>query len=279
MMMTTFIWYVCTSGSDQMAIQRYLATRDARAARRAYNINMVMDVTVLLFSASLGFALLSYFRTFPEMMAPGQSIEKNADQLFPQFIVFGLPTGVTGLVVAGLLAAAMSSTSSGMNSVTSVIAVDFLDRFGKHVASPTEHVRRTKLISLAVGVAVVLLSFLYVSHVAGNLLEVAFKVVNMLTTPLFILFLMAFFVPWATGAGAIVGSAIAALVGALVAYWPQITGQPGLGFTWILPLSLVAGFIVAAIASLVIGRTTPLLDQVAETSFVAASPTHEMESV
>jgi SSS family solute:Na+ symporter len=258
MNMSTFIWYVCTSGSDQMAVQRYLATRDARGARRAYNINMLMDVIVLFFSATLGFALLGYFRAFPQMVPPGVSIEKNADQLFPHFIVFGLPTGATGLVVAGLLAAAMSSLSSGMSSVTSVITVDFLDRFNRQKVSQRQNLRRTKIISLIVGVVTVLLSFIYVSRVAGNLLEVANKVVNLLTAPLFILFLMALFVPFATGAGAIAGSAVGALVAATVAYWPQFTGRPGLGFTWIMPASLVSGVIVALLASLIFGRPKPL---------------------
>jgi SSS family solute:Na+ symporter len=259
MNLSVLIWYVCTSGSDQMAIQRYLATRDAPAARRAYIINMIADVVVFVFSATLGFALLGYFQAFPEMLASGQDLKTNADKLFPQFIVSGLPTGITGLVVAGLLAAAMSSLSSGMSAVTSVVTTDFIDRSRQTKLSEDQHLRLAKYISLGVGVVTVLLSFMYVSKVHGHLLEVANKVVNLLTAPLFVLFLMAMFVPWATGPGSIIGAAAASIAAALVAYWDQLTGRPGFGFTWIMPVSLIVGFVVASLASLLSGRRRELL--------------------
>lgn len=260
MTMSTLIWYVCTAGSDQMAIQRYLATRDARAARRAYIVNQVMDVVVLVFCGALGFALLAYYTANPQMLAPGQTIDQHSDQLFPQFIVFGLPRGVTGLVVAGLLAAAMSSLSSGMSSITSVVTVDFIDRFRKVKLAEAGHVRLAKYISFVVGIVTVLLSFLYVSQVQGNLLEVAYKVVNLLTVPLFILFLMAMFVPFASQTGTLLGVFASTVTAVLIAYWHELTGRTGLGFTWIMPLALVVGFAVASVASMIFKRNETLSD-------------------
>lgn len=258
MMMSSFIWYVCTAGSDQMAIQRYLATKDAVSARRAYIINQVTDVMVLLFCAALGFALLGYYTAFPGLLQPGQTIKDNADQLFPQFIVSGLPVGVTGLVVAGLLAAAMSSLSSGMSSITSVVTVDFIDRFKKRKLAEADHLRLAKYISFAVGVITVLLSFLYVKQVHGNLLEVANKVVNLLTAPLFLLFLMAMFIPFASQAGTLIGVFAATTTAILIAYWSELTGRAGLGFTWIMPSSMLVGFTAACAASLVFRRNRVL---------------------
>jgi SSS family solute:Na+ symporter len=254
MMLSTLIWYVCTAGSDQMAIQRYLATRNARAARRAFIINQLVDVVVLIFCGGLGFALLGYYTAFPNMLEPGQSVSANADQLFPQFIVFGLPKGITGLVVAGLLAAAMSSLSSGMSSITSVVTVDFIDRFRQAKLAEADHLRLAKYISFAVGVITVLLSFLYVRQVEGNLLEVAYKVVNLLTVPLFLLFLMAMFIPFASQAGTLIGVFAATATAILIAYWHEMTGRPGLGFTWIMPASLIVGFTVACVSSFILKR-------------------------
>jgi SSS family solute:Na+ symporter len=79
----------------------------------------------------MGFALLAYFQANPQFLPDGQTLQKSADQLFPRYIVFGLPQGITGLVVAGLLAAAMSSLSSGVNSTATVIQVDFVERFSR----------------------------------------------------------------------------------------------------------------------------------------------------
>ena len=91
--------------------------------------------------------------------------------------------------------------------------------------------------------------------VHGNLLEVAYKVVNLLTAPLAGLFFLAMFVPWARGFGAMIGAACGLAVVVAVSYWTEITGQPGISFLWAMPLSLVAEVGVGAVVSLIpIGR-------------------------
>ncbi len=82
-----------------------------------------------------------------------------------------------------------------------MITVDILDRLrGKNQAAASEGVKSLKYVSVLVGVIVVLLSLL-VNLVQGNLLEVCYKVVNLLTAPLAGLFFLAMFVPWARGFG------------------------------------------------------------------------------
>lgn len=263
--LATFTWYVCTSGSDQIAIQRYLATRDAKAARTVLNISLVADVLVQLILAGVGFALLAYFRSRPNLLPDGQTIIADADKLFPQFIVVGLPVGLSGLVVAGLLAAAMSALSAGVNSTCSVITVDFLDRFGKRrsAASESSGVGRVKLVSVAVGALVVCLS-LFVNMVHGNLLEICYKVVNLLTAPLFGLFFMAMFVRWATAFGTLVGAACGVATAVAICYWKEFTGTQGISFLWALPLSFVVEVSVASLASLLpVGARAKPLEEIA----------------
>lgn len=264
-MVSAFIWYVSTSGSDQMAIQRYLATRDVKSARRAFITTMICDAIVTSLLAILGLALFAYFQAFPFRIPDGQSLKENADQLFPRFIVFGLPVGVSGLVVAGLLAAAMSSLSSGMNSSCAVVTTDFIDRFKKNPMEETDHIRLAKYVSLAVGMIVVALS-LFVSVVPGNLLEIAFRVVNLLVVPLFMLFFMAMFVPWATSVGAWSAAICSAFAAATIAYWELLvkwqpiaailesagvaTSDSGPSFLFIMPTALVVGLIIGPLVSL-----------------------------
>jgi SSS family solute:Na+ symporter len=247
-------WHVCTAGSDQMAIQRYLATRDARAARRMYNTSLLTNGIVTGFLALLGLALFGYFRAHPHMLPDGQTTASHADRLFPTYIIFGLPPGITGLVIAGLLAAAMSSLSSGLNSSCSVITVDFLERFRSPpksgaLPSATRRVQQARLISVIVGASVVLLS-VGVGVVEGNLLEVAYKVVNLFVAPLFGLFFMAYFVPRATTAGTLIGAAAGTTTAVLINYWTEITGTPGISFLWAMPLSLTIQIVVGTLASL-----------------------------
>ncbi len=241
--LATLVWYTCTAGSDQMAIQRYLATRDVKAARRMFTISMVSGGLIMAFLAVLGFALLAYFRANPHLIADGQSLATSADRLFPRFIVAGVPAGLSGLFIAGLLAAAMSSLSSGVNSSCSVLTVDLVERFWAGRCGDT--VRLAKLTSWLVGATVVALSFAVVL-VKGNLLEITYKVVNLLVTPLFILFAMALFVPWATAFGTILGTLVSAAVAIGIAFY----GWLGLSFIWIMPASLAAGVLVGMLASL-----------------------------
>ena len=242
----TVSWHVCTAGSDQMAIQRYLATRDVAAARRMFTIALTSNGIVYFCLAALGLSMFAYFRMRPEMLNMTQSIEKNADQFFQQFVVVAMAPGVCGLVVAGLLSAAMDSLSSGINSTSSVVTVDFLERFGKTAESNSSGTARW--ISWVIGILVVGLSTL-VGLVSGNLLEVTFKVVNLLTAPLFGIFFMALFVRWATPFGTWIGAVVGVVVVVMINYWNELTGYAGISFIWGMPAALCVQIVAGCLAS------------------------------
>ena len=247
-----FTWYVCTAGADQMAIQRFLATRDVKAARSMYSTSLFINALVMVFLSILGLALLAWFQANPNMLVEGQTIATSADTLLLRFIVIGLPNGVSGLIVAALLAAAMSSLSSGINSSCLVITVDFVERFRAADRPQTDHVRLAKYVSWLLGIVVVGLSF-GVGMVPGNLLEVTYKLLTLPVAPLFVLFYMAMFVPWSTPFGTIVAAAASIAVAIGIAFFEFM----GLGFIWIIPVSLIVGIVVGLLASLVpVGRTT-----------------------
>lgn len=253
------VWWICTAGSDQMAIQRYLATRDVPAARRVFLVTGLANILITLFLGSLGFALLGLFRAHPELLAAGMDItqEKTADAVFPYFIVRFLPAGITGLVLAALLAAAMSSLSSGINSACSVIGSDFIGRFRAAPPAEAHSVRQVRLIALFSGLAAVLLSVL-VGQVGGNIMEVTVRTNHVFVAPLFGLFFMALFVPFATGFGAACGALAGCAVAVVFAYWDFFTGDPDskLSFQWISLISLVVDMAVAIPLSLVSRRST-----------------------
>ncbi|NLF08030.1 MAG: sodium/solute symporter [Pirellulaceae bacterium] len=259
-----FIWFLCTAVSDQIAVQRYLATRDAKAARSALCISLAADFVVFAILACVGMGLLAFFQASPHLLPDNQTVLGDSDRLFSHFILIGFPVGLSGLVVAGLLSCALSSLSAGINSTCSVIAVDIIDRLrGKGKAggaADAGRVRQLKLISLLVGLAVVALSLL-VNMVPGNLLEICYKVVNLFVAPLAGLFFLALFVPWARGFGALVGAACGLAVVVAINYWQEITGTPGISFLWGMPLSLIVEIGVGALVSLIpIGKRRPMIE-------------------
>jgi len=254
--LSTFVWHICTAGSDQMAVQRYLATRDARSARRMFGISLCCDMLVVTLLAALGLALFSYFQIHPQMLPDGQTVVSGADQLLPRYIVKGLPVGISGLIVAGLLAAAMSSLSSGLNSTCSVIMVDWIDRFRRTRSRERDQVRIARVVSWIIGAFVVSLS-LASSLVRGNLLEAANRLVNLLTAPMFVLFFMAMFVRWATPFGTWAAGLSSLAAAAVIAY----TDLTPLSFLWIMPGSLAVGIVVGCLVSLLpVTKRRPMLE-------------------
>ena len=247
---TQAIWNICTAGGDQTAIQRYMATSDARAARRSYLVNSIATLVSPIVLALVGLALMAYFRQHPGQLPEGQTVIGTADRLFPWFISHQLPIGVSGLVVAGMFAAAMSSVDSGVNSITAVVTTDFIGRFRKKPATENGDTHTAKLIAASVGVIVIFASTL-IQHVPGNLLAVSKRVTDLLVTPLFTLFFMALFVRFATTAGANAGSLCGFLTGALIAFWnPLFDQERSISFTWISPLALTVGITVGCLVSL-----------------------------
>jgi SSS family solute:Na+ symporter len=243
--LSALIWFICTAGSDQMAVQRYLATRNVKAARRMFAMSLSVNALAMVLLALMGLALLAYFRANPQMLADGQTVASSADQLLPRFIVAVLPPGLSGLVIAALLAAAMSSLSSGLSSSSSVITVDFVDRFRSERRDDADQVRLSRLISWTLGVVVVGISLL-MGLIPGNLLEVTTKVANLLVAPLFVLFFMAMFVSWASPLGTIIAAMLSLAVGIAIAFFQAYN----LSFLWIMPCSLATGILAGLTLSL-----------------------------
>lgn len=245
---TAFGWYVCTAGSDQMAIQRYLATRDVKAARRMYFSSIVSNILVYLLLAILGLALFAYFKIHPEFLIGGTSVIEGADLLFPRFIVIGLPMGFSGLVLAGLLAASMSSLSSGINSSALSIINDFILRFRKNTVTGADQVKLAKVISFGIGIIIVLLS-LVIGNIKGNLLELTYKTINLLVAPLFVPFFMAMFVRWATPTATFIGTLASGIAATLISFSQELFSI-NIPFLWIIPGSFLVGVIISLVLSL-----------------------------
>ncbi len=270
--MGAMLWSICTFGSDQVAIQRYLATRNLTSARWMLGVSQILGVMIYLLLAGLGLALFSYFKSDPSRLPAGETLQSACDKLFPSYIVSGLPSGFSGLIIAGLLAAAMSSLSSGINSACAVISADLIDRYRPGATGSNLHaVWRDRIISVAIGVLVILLSG-SVAFVEGNLLELAYKLVNLLTAPLFGLFFMALFVRRATAFSTYVGAVVGVIVVVGINYWSQTLGQfawvrevfgdhPPIDFFWAMPLSLTGQILAGVAVSYVLplGKPRPML--------------------
>jgi SSS family transporter len=125
----SFFGVLSTFSSDQSTVQRYLTTRDERAsARGIWSYGILAVVTAPIF-CGLGTALYVFYKSHPELLNPGRN-----DEIVPWFIVQQLPSGMAGLLIAGIFAAAMSSLDSAMHSAATAYVVDFHGRFKRDLA-------------------------------------------------------------------------------------------------------------------------------------------------
>ena len=133
--------------SDQAFIQRIASVKDIKGAQKATVWNYLWALPLQTSMWVVGIALFVFFRRFPNALNP----TLGTDTVFPQFISSQLPAGLSGLMIVGILAAAMSSLDSSMNSVSTVVVTDFYRLFIKN-ASEKQCLRLARIITILTGV-------------------------------------------------------------------------------------------------------------------------------
>ncbi|MES2148933.1 MAG: sodium:solute symporter [Pseudomonadota bacterium] len=137
---------VLTFPKDQVLMQRALSTRSAPEATRSILTFAAISIPGGFIFYTIGTALFAFYKSHPERMNP----LLNIDATFPLFIAAELPTGITGLIIAGILAAAMATLSGIMNSVATLASVDFYEKLVKN-PTPKKSVLFAELATVATG--------------------------------------------------------------------------------------------------------------------------------
>ena len=200
---------IASYGSDQAVVQRYLTTRDEKSAAKAIWTNALLAIPIPALLFFVGAALYVYYQQNPVELSPGLTTK----QVFPLFMVQSLPPGISGLVIAGLLAATMSTLDSSMNSVSAVFVTDFYRRFRPDKAEG-HYLKLARLTTVVLGVVALgtgLLLALYSDQVK-SLLDLYLAVLGLLLGALAGIVCLAVFTRRANSAGALTGAAAACIV-------------------------------------------------------------------
>ncbi|WP_343703510.1 sodium/solute symporter [Chitinophaga sp.] len=142
-----FLTNLVTYTSDQVVVQRYLTTPTEKEARRSIYTNALMVIPATFIFFGVGTALWFFYRHHPGSLNP----HGRTDDVFPWFISQQLPAGLSGLVIAGLFAATMSTISSSMNSIATVLTTDFYKTFRKQ-ATDQQSLRFAKIVTVFLGI-------------------------------------------------------------------------------------------------------------------------------
>jgi SSS family transporter len=266
LVVTMILGRMASYTSDQVMVQRFQTTKSVADARRAYVINAAGDVLWMFGLAFVGFALLAYFNHVP--LPP----EYATDRILPYFMSRAFPAGAVGLVIAAILAASLSSIDSAINSCTSVFIVDIYQRLVSGASGRLSQVGVSRIVTAGFGLTGTVLA-MNVARI-GTLLEIANKLINAFSGPLFGIYLAAMFSRRATNDGVVAGAIAGTFVSYFVAYHTSI------GFLWPSAFGLAATIATTSVVSRVeaaFGRMAPERGQALTWYAVMAPPVADVE--
>ena len=159
-------------GTDQLIVQRLLAARTERESKMALIMSGVIVLLQFALFLVVGVALFAYFDHFPPSTEFGRP-----DQVFPYFVVHHLPTGLVGLMIAAMLATAMSTSSAALNSLASSSIHDFYRAFIRPDADEKHYLRMSRLVTLGWG-GVIIGVALGAQYFERSVLELALSVAS-----------------------------------------------------------------------------------------------------
>jgi solute:Na+ symporter, SSS family len=213
-------------GTDHLIVQRLLATRSLRDARIALVGSGVM--VILQFSLFLLVGSAIWAAGLAPENVPG-------DQLFPAFVLHHLPPGLAGLVVAGILAAAMGTHSSAINSLASSATHDLYASWTRRT-DPVHLLRVGRLLS-AVWASGLILGALFFHYIATGtdtpVVVLALSIASVTYGPLLGTYLLAGRWPRARGRDVVGAVTLTVAIMLVVVFAKRLSGQPGL--EWLAP--------------------------------------------
>jgi SSS family solute:Na+ symporter len=138
-------------GVDQNYVQRYHTSRSDAEARKSVWMGGLLYLPISAVFFFIGTALFAYYTTHPEALPAAYREPGKSDSVFPWFIVTVLPPGITGLLIASIFAAAMSTISSSLNSTATIILNDYYSRYVNRQATERQKMKVLYITTIAVG--------------------------------------------------------------------------------------------------------------------------------
>ena len=151
------IFSMASHGADQLIVQRLLACKNLAESKRALIGSGIAVMVQFVLFLGVGLLLWVYYEG-ATVSALGLS---RADEVFPKFIIEGLPAGVSGIILAGIIAAAMSTLSSSLNALASSSMMDLYEKWGQKSISEQFRLKQARIFTVIWGVIFILFASLF----------------------------------------------------------------------------------------------------------------------
>jgi solute:Na+ symporter, SSS family len=225
-------------GIDQNYVQRYMVLKSDREAQKSALIGGLMYLPISALFLFIGTSLYGYYHSAAVLPIELQDISK-ADRVFPYFIVNALPAGVTGLMIASIFAAGMSTISTSFNSSATVFLTDYYNKYFKKNTSDKKRMQVLYISSLVISVLGIAIAIAMIN--VKSALDAWWKLSSIFSGGMLGLFLLGMFTKSKNSTGAILGM----IAGILVILWlslsEQILGEDAIGASFHTYLTIVFG--------------------------------------
>ncbi|XP_054745208.1 sodium-coupled monocarboxylate transporter 1 isoform X2 [Anastrepha obliqua] len=197
------LYYTQNTAGNQVIMQRYLSLpgmKEVKGALIWFNIGIIVLTGACFYNGLLIYA------TYHDCDPLSTKLAKAKDQLVPLLVMdtLGVFPGMAGLFVAGVFSAALSSLSTGLNSLAAVILEDYIKPFRKTPLTERQIAFVMRLSVVLMGVLCVILVF--VVERMGTVLQLTMTLASITSGPLLGLFIIGLMLPWINGKSALVGS-------------------------------------------------------------------------
>lgn len=231
-------------GVDQVTVQRLLAVKSDKGVTKAIIFNAATDFFIIGILLFIGLGLFVYYQQHAGQLPDGLS----ADRVLPWFILHELPSGISGLIIAAIFAAAMSSVDSGLNSLTTVILHDVAAPISGHEDIEKHGVHLARILTATLGIIASFVA-MFVFQYIGGIIKSFYTFMGLFSAPVLSLFLLGMMTRRANFNGWIVATGIS--VSTIV----YIERQDLLHEIYFFPLSAMITMLVGYTASLLLPST------------------------
>ena len=204
-------------GIDQNYVQRYMTTGTDREAKVSAWFGSLLYIPVSMIFFFIGTALFAYYQTHPGLLPQELTLPGTSDKVFPYFIATGLPAGVTGLLIASIFAAGMSTVSTSLNSTATIILTDYYKRYFRKDADEKSSMKVLYLSSTITGVLGIVIALMLVG--VESALDAWWSLASIFSGGMLGLFLLGFISKRAGNAEAAVG----VIIGVVVIVWMSLS--------------------------------------------------------
>jgi solute:Na+ symporter, SSS family len=249
---------MASHGTDQLMVQRLLAAKNLRESR----IALLSSGLVVFFQFTLflliGAGMFVYYQHL------GAAPALSADRLFPAFIVHEMPAGIAGLMIAAVLAAAMSNLSAALNSLSSTTVVDFYAPCHPE-ATDRKKTRLSRIMTVVWAVVLFVLALL--SRHGGHVVEIGLSIASVLWGAMLGVFLLGTLTRRASEIGTIIGLIAGVAINLFlwlksgpinIAFSGHTFLLPKIAWTWFVMIGALTTGLVGYACSLVLPRPSAI---------------------